>query len=344
MNNNNLMVRENIRQLSPYTSAREEYTGTKGIFLDANENPVGTYNRYPDPLQSALKAKLSAWKGAVPENIFIGNGSDEVIDLAFRIFCEPHQDKALTFTPTYGMYSVAAQINAVPLISLPLTQDFQIDREALSPWLEQEELKLILLCSPNNPTGNLLRKADVTWILERFRGIVLIDEAYVDFCPQDSFLSSLDQYPRLIISQTLSKAAGMAGLRLGIAYAHEDIIRYYNKVKAPYNISTANQEAALSLFDTPATLWQQVHQILTEKTRLVNALQALKRVRQVYPSDTNFILVEVDDANLMYEQLRNHNIIVRNRHAAVSNCLRITVGSPAENEQLITTLNTLDHA
>lgn len=344
MNNNILMVRKNIRQLSPYTSAREEYTGTEGIFLDANENPVGTYNRYPDPLQSALKAKLSAWKGAVPENIFIGNGSDEVIDLAFRIFCEPHQNKALTFTPTYGMYSVAAQINAIPLINLPLTQDFQIDRETLSPWLKEEELKLILLCSPNNPTGNLIRKADVTWILERFQGIVLIDEAYVDFCPQDSFLPFLDQYPRLIISQTLSKAAGMAGLRLGIAYAHEDIIRYYNKVKAPYNISTANQEAALSFFETPDTLRQQVHQILTEKIRLTNALQVLKRVKQVYPSDTNFILVEVDDANLMYEQLRDHNIIVRNRHTSVPNCLRITVGSPAENEQLINTLNTIDHA
>jgi len=221
------LIRKNILNLTQYSSAREEYTAKEGVFLDANENPFGVYNRYPDPYQSVLKQKLSEIKNISTNQIFIGNGSDEVIDIAFRIFCEPNQDKALTFYPTYGMYEVSANMNAVELMKIPLNSDFQIDRKNLESYFLDKNLKLIFICSPNNPTGNLLKSADIEFILQNFNGIVIVDEAYIDFCFQPSFLEKIEKYPNLIVSQTLSKAWGLAGIRLGIAYMNENILSYF---------------------------------------------------------------------------------------------------------------------
>lgn len=332
------LVRSNIRSLTPYSSAREEYATKEGVFLDANENPFGIYNRYPDPYQLELKHRLALLKDINPNRIFLGNGSDEIIDLAYRIFCEPGRDKALTFTPTYGMYEVLSAINNIELVKLPLNERFQIDRFGLQTFLSDASLKLIFICSPNNPTGNLLSKTEIEYILESFDGIVLIDEAYIDFSPHASLLSELDAYPRLIISQTLSKAWGLAGVRMGIAYMNEEILSYYNKVKAPYNISAPSQQAALAhLIDTD-NYQACLNSILKEKEKLAFALQSVPSIRKVYPSDANFFLVEVNDANSMYQKLVENQIVVRNRHSVVNNCLRITVGTSKENERLITVL------
>ena len=238
------LVRKNILSLKPYSSARDEFEGENGIFLDANENPFGELNRYPDPYQLKIKQRLSELNQIPSENIFLGNGSDEVIDLAFRIFCEPKKDKVLTFSPTYGMYEVSANINDVELINLELNKDFQIDLETLKPYFEDENLKIIFICSPNNPTGNSIK--NIKYILENFNGIVFIDEAYIDFSPEESFRNQIKNYPNLIVSQTFSKAWGMASVRVGIAYASEEIIKFYNKVKPPYNISQLNQDAILN--------------------------------------------------------------------------------------------------
>ena len=339
MNNNiEQLVRENIRSLAPYSSAREDYTGSDGIFLDANENPFGIYNRYPDPYQKSLKQKLAELKGINESNIFIGNGSDEIIDLAFRIFCEPHKDKAVTFSPTYGMYEVSANINAVELIKLPLNNEFQIDMNDLKSFLNDETLKLIFLCSPNNPTGNVLNTKDIDVILNTFKGIVLIDEAYIDFCDQSSFIEKLDFYPNLIVSQTLSKAWGLAGIRLGIAYMNSEILSYYNKVKAPYNISSVNQKVAISVISKESDFRQRLEEILAEKQKMIEALQQLTIIKKIYPSDTNFLLVEVGNANDVYNKLVEQKIIIRNRNSVVRNCLRISIGTASENQQLIDAL------
>ncbi len=337
-NNIQELVRKNIRTLSPYASARGEYTGNEGVFLDANENPFGIYNRYPDPNQTKLKLRLAELKKISPEKIFLGNGSDEVIDMAFRIFCEPNRDKALTFTPTYGMYEVSANINAVELIKLPLSSKFQIDRAGLQPFFEDEDLKLIFLCSPNNPTGNLIKSVDIVFILENFNGIVILDEAYIDFCEKRSFLKELSVYPNLIISQTLSKAWGLAGIRLGIAFMNEEILSFFTKVKPPYNISSANQEVALVALSGETEYQQNLIEILNEKEKLITSLQALKIIRKIYHSDANFLLVEVDEANDLYSKLINQKVIIRNRNSVMKNCVRITVGSANENQKLLIAL------
>lgn len=345
MNNNVAqLVRSNIQNLVPYSSAREEHTGNNGIFLDANENPFGEYNRYPDPYQSALKKRLAEIKRVRPEQIFLGNGSDEIIDIAFRIFCEPRIDKALIFTPTYGMYEVAAEINAVGLIKVNLDAHFQIDREGLLSYMNDSSLKLMFICSPNNPTGNLLNKDDIEFILGNFKGIVIIDEAYIDFSGQTSFAEKIDDYPNLIVCQTLSKAWGLAGIRLGIAVMNPLTLSYYNKVKAPYNISNPNQQIALDALNDISLYQERVGQLLEEKQKLCQQLASLKMVRKIYPSDANFLLVEVDNADTLYRLLAAQQIIIRNRNKAVKNCVRITVGTPEENQQLITVLTAISNA
>jgi histidinol-phosphate aminotransferase len=332
-------VRANILNLEPYSSARDEFEGSEGIFLDANENPFGDLNRYPDPFQKTLKEKLSKVKSIPAENIFLGNGSDEIIDLCFRVFCEPGKDKALTFVPTYGMYEVSAAINNVTLTKVPLDENFQIDTEAATPLLADKNLKLIFICSPNNPTGNSIKA--VEYIIQNFSGIVVVDEAYIDYADGDSISGKLDMYPNLIVLQTLSKAWGLAAVRLGIAYAGKDIIKYLNKVKPPYNISTPNQIAALTALQDIPTFNLRREIILSEKDRVLAQLQKLSFVLTVYPSDTNFFLVEVTDANAIYNQLIAGKIIIRNRTKIVKNCLRITIGSPAENEALLAELKNI---
>jgi histidinol-phosphate aminotransferase len=329
------LVRPNILNLAPYSSAREEFTSEEGIFLDANENPFGIYNRYPDPYQRQLKEKLAQIKGCQANQIFVGNGSDEVIDLAFRIFCEPYKDKALAFTPTYGMYEVSANINAVEIIKIPLTTDFQLDIKVIKPYLSDESVKLLFLCSPNNPTGNSLRIEDIVYILQNFKGMVILDEAYIDFAQQASFLSRLNEFPRLIISQTLSKAWGLAGLRLGLAFMNEETLAFYNKVKAPYNVSAINQQTALKTLENEAEFQSKVSTILKERTKLIQQLENTSIIKKVYPTDANFILVEVENANELYQKLVSQQVIIRNRNSVVKNALRITVGTAAENERLM---------
>lgn len=337
------LVRKNIRVLAPYSSARDEYSGKEGFFLDANENPFGIYNRYPDPYQPALKQKLAEIKNTNPETIFIGNGSDEIIDLAFRVFCEPKQDKALTFVPTYGMYEVSANINDVELIKLPLNKNFQIEKKDLEPYFLDEFLKLIFICSPNNPTGNLLKTEDIEFILEKFTGIVIIDEAYIDFCEQPSFITKISKYPNLIIIQTLSKAWGMAGIRLGIGYMNEEILSYYNRVKAPYNISVINQQTAMEVLNNEEKFTQEVQTILIEKQRLIQNLSELKMIKKIFPSNANFLLVEVENAGELYGKLIEKKIIIRNRNSVIKNCVRISVGTSEENEELINVLKELNN-
>ena len=335
------LVRKNILSLKPYSSARDEFEGENGIFLDANENPFGELNRYPDPYQLKIKQKLSELNQISTENIFLGNGSDEVIDLAFRIFCEPKKDKVLTFSPTYGMYEVSANINDVELINLELNKDFQIDLENLKPYLNDENLKIIFICSPNNPTGNSIK--NIKYILENFNGIVFIDEAYIDFSPEESFRNQIKNYPNLIVSQTFSKAWGMASVRVGIAYASEEIIKFYNKVKPPYNISQLNQDAIIKTLNDENInqVSENIKIILEEKKSLIQNLKKLNLVKTIFPSDANFVLIEVDNANSVYQELVNQNVIIRNRNSVIKNCLRITVGSPEENLKLIETLQTI---
>lgn len=340
MKNFNLenLVRPNILKLKPYSSARDEYKGDTGVFLDANENPFGTLNRYPDPYQKEVKEKLSALKSIPVSQIFLGNGSDEVIDLVFRIFCTPGRDKALVFTPTYGMYEVSANINDTELLQLPLNSDFQIDKESILPFLTDENLKLIFICSPNNPTGNSIENVD--FILENFNGIVFVDEAYIDFSAQKSWTEQLNQYPNLIISQTFSKARGLAAVRVGIAYSSPEIIALFNKTKPPYNVSQLNQEAALIALLDNQKYQSEIKTILGEKERLEKEFLQLSVIKKIYPSDANFILVEVNDADGIYNNLVQQKIITRNRNSVIASCLRITIGTTEENNQLITALRT----
>ena len=336
------LVRPNIFDLKPYLSARDEFKGTEGVFLDANENPFGTLNRYPESYQKELKDKLSTYKNMPIQNIFLGNGSDEIIDLIYRIFCNPGVDKALTFTPTFGMYQVAADINNIELIKLPLNDDFQVNIENLQLYLNDDNLKLIFICSPNNPTGNCFNEKDVEFILKNFKGIVVIDEAYIDFSPTDSWLKVLNQYPNLIITQTFSKAWALASARVGIAYTSEDIVQLMNKVKMPYNISKLNQQAAIDALDKKADFKKNIDIILKEKEQLIQNLKQLDSVKKIYPSDANFLLVEFDDANKTYQDLVSQKIITRNRHKLVYNAIRITVGTPTENQQLMEALNNIE--
>jgi histidinol-phosphate aminotransferase len=332
----NELVRPTIQKLKPYSSARDEYKGSDGIFLDANENPFGELNRYPDPYQKKLKLKLAELKSVSTDSIFIGNGSDEVIDLAFRVFCEPGKDKALTFSPTYGMYEVSAAINDVELIKVPLNAEFQIDFDLTKPFLSDPSIKLIFICSPNNPTGNSIN--GIEEILKSFNGIVIIDEAYIDFSDRDSWLKRLEAFPNLIISQTFSKAWGLAAARVGLAFANPEIINWFNKVKPPYNVSELNQQAALMALEKKDETLNKISLIKSEKLELEKQLNSLKIVKKIYPSDGNFLLVEVVDADGIYKKLTDQKVVVRNRNSVAKNCLRITVGSPEENVKLLNAL------
>ena len=335
------IVRQNILSLKPYSCARDEFNGKTGVFLDANENPYGILNRYPDPYQKELKQKLASFKNTSVDTVFIGNGSDEIIDLAFRIFCDPGEDRALIFTPTYGMYEVSADINDIELIKIPLTEDFQINIRALGNYLIDSKLKLIFICSPNNPTGNSFNKKDIEYILDNFNGIVIIDEAYIDFSPLESWIKTLEKNPNLIVTQTFSKAWGLAAARVGIAYANKEVIRLFNNVKPPYNVSEINQKAAINALSCWIEFERNKQIILSEKVKLEEALNQIKQVKKVYPSDANFFLVEVSNANIIYQDLLNQKIVTRNRNNIINNCIRISVGTPFENTQLLNALRNI---
>ena len=335
------LVRENVRTLTPYSSARDEFNGKEGIFMDANENPYGALNRYPDPYQRELKSAISRIKAIAEENIFLGNGSDEIIDLCFRIFCNPGTDKALTFTPTYGMYEVSASINNVELIKVPLSEDFQIEPASLIPYYKDPCLKLIFICSPNNPTGNLMNASAIETIISSFTGIVVIDEAYIDFSEKPSFSTLVSRYRNLIVMQTFSKAMGLAAARVGMAFMDASAVGYFNKMKPPYNISTINQKAALKSLANNDLLKKRIKKIITERERLVQSLKKMSIIDKIFPSDSNFLLVKTKDADSVYSELIDNKIIVRNRNKIVPGCIRITVGTPAENNKLIRTLRTI---
>jgi histidinol-phosphate aminotransferase len=341
MDDLNKLVRENVLKLTPYSCARDEFKGSTGIFLDANENPYGNLNRYPDPYQRELKAAISKVKGISEEKIFLGNGSDEIIDLCYRIFCNPGIDKTLTFTPTYGMYEVSASVNDVAIIKVPLTESFQIDLQKTEPHLSDDKLKLIFVCSPNNPSANSMNFKDVEYLVKSFRGIVVIDEAYSDFSDKPSFISLIDQYPNLIVMQTFSKALGLAAVRVGMAFSNPVIIKYFNKLKPPYNISTINQKAALRKLGQTEKYKRQVLTIKKERERVAAKLTNMNIVEKVFPSDANFILVKVENADYIYNALVNMNIIIRNRTSVVKNCLRITIGKKSENDKLIDALKSV---
>ncbi len=323
------IIRPNILALKPYSSARDEFKGKSGIFLDANENPFGTLNRYPDPYQKSLKEKLSSLKNIAANSIFIGNGSDEVIDLTFRIFCNPGTDKVIVCPPTYGMYEVSANINDVALMSIPLDESFQLNIEEIL----STEAKMIFLCSPNNPSGNSLD--NIEKIIQNFNGIVFVDEAYIDFSSRESLLSKVNDYPNLIVSQTLSKAWGVAAIRIGIAYASEAIIGYFNKVKPPYNVSQLNQFEALKTLENTSVFNENKNTIISQRGWLQEQISNLDYIEKIYPTNSNFLLVKTKDANSIYQKLIENQIVVRNRHSVVENCLRITVGTPDENTKLV---------
>ncbi len=334
----NKVVRDNVKTLIPYSCARDEFKGKTGIFMDANESPYGKLNRYPDPYQNDLKTSVSRIKGIPEENIFLGNGSDEIIDLSYRIFCKPGVDKALTFFPSYGMYEVSAAINDVRLIRIPLNTDFQIDTGELDPCLKDPELKLIFICSPNNPTGNTMDSSKMEYIISNFSGMVLIDEAYIDFSGTQSFKNKIGKYPNLIVMQTFSKAFGLAAVRVGMAFTNPDIVQYFNKMKPPYNISIINQKAVQKKLMQFEEVNKQVDKIKHERERLTQNLQKLTIIEKVFPSDANFLLVRTKNADLIYNKLVKEKIIVRNRSKIVQGCIRITIGKRKENNKLIKNL------
>ena len=338
----NAWMRPNIRAMQPYSSARDEFHGSASVFLDANENPYNApYNRYPDPMQWTLKARISEIKGVPVASIFLGNGSDEPIDLLLRAFCEPGKEKMLTTDPTYGMYQVAAEVNNVACVKVPLRDDFSLDLPALLAHID-DATKLIYLCSPNNPTGNSLGHDAIREVLRRFRGIVVVDEAYIDFSAGPSFLRELGEWPNLVVLQTLSKAWGCAAIRLGMAFASPEIIGVLNKIKYPYNVNLLTQEKALELLDEDR-MHRQLAQILQERTRLRRDLSAIPLVRRIYPTDANFLLVDVGDADGVYHKLVEEGIIVRNRNRVTlcRGCLRITVGTPEEDDRLLEALKNM---
>ncbi len=337
----NKYVRPNIRQLKPYSSAREEYKGKEAVFLDANENPYNApYNRYPDPLQTKLKEKISELKNISSDQLFLGNGSDEAIDLLIRIFCSPGKDSIIIADPTYGMYKVCADINNINVLEVSLTEDFQPDATAILEKTD-ENSKIIMLCSPNNPTGNSFDKNKVLKILDEFNGIVVIDEAYIDFSKNNSYINVLDQYNNLVVLQTFSKAWGMAGIRLGMAIASPDIINYLNKIKYPYNVNCITQEIALKAISNKHKKDKWVSDILAQREYLANKLSTMAFVKKIYPTDANFFLVKVDQPKNIYNYLVNKKIIVRDRSNVnlCEGCLRFTVGTPKENKTLINALN-----
>ena len=339
----NKLVRQNILDLKPYQSARDEYTGKTGVFLDANENPYGDWNRYPDPYQRELKALFAAYRGLRAEQLFIGNGSDEVIDLLFRIFCEPSKDKALAFTPSYGMYAVSAAINGVELIQVPMSDSFEIMPETIQQYSTDLNLKLMFVCSPNNPTGNCVSAEILEKLLNSFGGILVVDEAYIDFCPEQTCVALIEKYPNLIITQTMSKAWGLASVRVGIGIANEQLINLLNKVKPPYNVSGPNQEQAILRLKNKAVFESRLKQIIEDRDKLAKDLKALDLVLDVYPSKANFLLVKFENAQNIYESLIQEKVVVRNRNSLVKGCIRISVGTGNENNKLIAALIKIEH-
>ncbi|MDD4191251.1 MAG: histidinol-phosphate transaminase [Mangrovibacterium sp.] len=334
------LLRNNIKNLSPYSSARDEYSGEAMVFLDANENPFNApYNRYPDPLQRQLKKKIAEIKNCSPEQIFLGNGSDEPIDLVFRAFCEPGIDNMVSIDPTYGMYQVAAGINNIEVRKVPLAQDFSFSADALLKSADAHT-KLVFVCSPNNPTGNLMNKAEILKLIRDFQGLVVLDEAYTDFSPGASLLPELEQHPNLIILQTFSKAWGMAGIRLGMAFAQPEIIRTFNKIKYPYNINILTQQKALELLDQEPEKNGWVALLMNERARMAKALAKFSFVTTIYPSDANFLLVKMQNARNIYHRLADNGIIVRDRSKVIlcTESLRITIGSSEENDILLNAL------
>ena len=339
------LVRSHIADLQPYSSARDEFDPVERevVYLDANENPFDNgVNRYPDPQQRKLKEVIARVRGVAANQLLLGNGSDEVLDLIFRAFCIPNQDKIIVMPPTYGMYRVLANINCISLDEVPLNDDFQLVTKDILNQISTQT-KAIFLCSPNNPSGNSFRREDILTLLQSFTGLVVIDEAYIDFSTQKSLVSDLSSYPNLIITQTLSKAYGLAGIRLGICIASEEIIDILNKIKPPYNINSLTQERAISALADWDTTQGQVTQLIAERKGLFAQLEKISFVEKVYPSDANFLLVRVDDANKRYAQLIENDIVVRNRSKQVGceNCLRFSVGTTQENQILIETLNRL---
>jgi histidinol-phosphate aminotransferase len=337
----NTLIRDNIKTLKPYSSARHEFTGKASVFLDANENAYGSplpekFNRYPDPLQWQLKFQLARIKGVPAENIFVGNGSDEVIDLAYRIFCNPSKDNVIICPPTYGMYEVSGHINDIEIRKVNLTDNFQLNVEGIMAAVDANT-KLIFICSPNNPTGNNMHREDVEIILNNFPGIVIIDEAYINYSKQKTFIQELTDYPNLVVMQTLSKAWGLAALRLGLCYASLDIIDLFNKVKPPYNINDASQQLALEALQNTMLVNEWIEASVLQKKMLLNEMSNFSFVRKVYPSDANFFLLKVKDAEDLYAYLSENEVVVRNRSKdpGCDNCLRITVGTLEENKQLI---------
>jgi histidinol-phosphate aminotransferase len=336
----NKLVRKNVLTMKPYSSARDEFKGEADIFLDANENPYPSpYNRYPDPLQWKVKEKLAPIKKVRPEQIFLGNGSDEAIDLVIRAFCEPGVDSILITDPTYGMYAVCADVNAVNVQRLTLTTDFDLDLDKIWKTIDPTT-KVIFLCSPNNPTGNLLNSDKIKEVMQKFRGLVVIDEAYIDFTLSKSFAEELDEYPNLIVLQTFSKAWGLAGLRLGMAFASRDIINILNKIKYPYNVNIQTQDLALKTLAFQRQKEQWVIEIIEQRKRMETELSMLPITKKVYHSDSNFLLVQVNEAVKTYQFLMNRGIIVRDRSNVTlcNDCLRITIGTPAENVRLLKAL------
>jgi histidinol-phosphate aminotransferase len=337
----NKLTRGNIKKLTPYSSARDEFNGEAKVFLDANENSLGSpltkwYNRYPDPHQQKLKEKIAFVKSVRAENIFLGNGSDECIDLLFRSFCEPKQDNVIICPPTYGMYEVSANINDVEIRKAPLLEDFQLDLVHLENLVD-ENTKLIWICSPNNPTGNSLNRADIEAVLNNFNGIVVIDEAYINFAKQKSFIQELNDYPNLVVMQTFSKAWGLAALRLGMAFASVEIIEVLNKVKPPYNINQATQELAFKALEEVGQVNDMIKILVDMRNALMEVFAQIPIVEKVYPSDSNFFLVKIQDARKVYEYLLTKGIVVRDRSNVklCDNCLRITIGTESENTLLV---------
>jgi histidinol-phosphate aminotransferase len=339
----NNILRKSIQALKPYSSARDEFTGKAEVYLDANENPFDTgLNRYPDPYQQELKERISHIKNVGANKIFLGNGSDEIIDLLFRAVCEPGKDEVIALPPTYGMYQVSADINDIKVNKVPLTADFEINEPALLDAIN-DNTKIIWFCSPNNPTGNTLDPEAITRITNSFQGIVVVDEAYIDFSSSQSWIDFLDFHPNLLVMQTFSKAWGLAGLRLGMGFASPAIIGVLNKIKPPYNINTLTQEKALEVLEHLDEKNEKVDVILEERVKLGKALAEINAVQHIYPSDANFLLVKIEGADRIYNELVEKSIIVRNRSKVelCESCLRLTVGTPKENETLIAAIQAI---
>jgi histidinol-phosphate aminotransferase len=337
----NSLLRPHIANLQPYTSARDEYTGKIGVFLDANENPFGSitdqnFSRYPDPYQSDLKDEISKIKQVRPTQIFLGNGSDEAIDLLFRAFCNPGKDNVILLPPTYGMYEVSAGINDVEIRKVSLTEDFQLQPEKILKAADQHS-KILFICSPNNPSANKAKREDIILLLRNFKGLVVVDEAYIDFSDEPSFTTELANFPNLLVMQTFSKAWGLASLRLGMAFASEDIIRILNRIKPPYNISGLTQDTVLAAIQNKEKVDLMIRDILEERVFLQNELTKLPFVQKIHPSHANFLLVQIPNANQVYKDLIAEKVIVRNRAKVLlcEDCLRITVGTRSENEALL---------